>query len=386
MAASRQLKVGIPVSLTGQFQVQGGQALAGLQAWADDVNHAGGISIGLVGNPRPVLVAHYDDASKAGPVRRATERLITEDRVDLLFGPYSGALTQAAAEVAENHGKLLWNQGGASDSIYEQGFRWVVGVLTPASEYLTGLLPMLREADPSLASLAILRASPGAFSRAVSSGVERQAEQLGIKLSLLNEFAPSVTDFGDILDEVERVNPDVLLVIGRIHNDLRFARQLVERGIALKAVALVAAPIQQFYDALGDEAQGFIGPSQWEASGSYLNGYGPTGDQVLESLGRMSGHQVDYPMVQAYAAGLVAQRCLEVAGTLDDWALRDTAMSQDFSTFYGGFKIDPANGRQIGRSVVIVQWQNGRKVIVWPPEQRKGELVYPWRGTGRQGG
>ena len=84
-------------------------------------------------------------------------------------------------------------------------------------------------------------------------------------------------------------------------------------------------------------------------------------------------------MVQAYAAGLVAQRCVEEAGTLEDSALREVAERLDFSTFYGRFKIDPVTGCQLGRSTVLVQWQQGRKVIVGPSDQRQAPIVYPWR-------
>ena len=70
--------------------------------------------------------------------------------------------------------------------------------------------------------------------------------------------------------------------------------------------------------------------------------------------------------------------------TLESAALRETAGDLDFSTFYGRFKIDPVTGRQIGRSVVIVQWQGGRKVVVWPPERSQSQLQYPWRGAGLQ--
>ena len=230
----------------------------------------------------------------------------------------------------------------------------------------------------------MLRSSTGAFPRAVSSGVERQAASLGFRVKLLKEYDPSISDFNSILDEVEQVRPDVLVGVGRIQNDLLLAEYLVKRGGALKAVAVVAAPIQQFRDTLKGESEGFIGPSQWEPAGSYPNDYGPTGAEVLASL-ESRGHQpvhypVDYPMVQSYAAGLVAQRCVESAGTLEARALRARAGTEDFSTFYGRFKIDPATGRQVGRSVVIIQWQQGRKVIVWPPELSQAELVYPWRG------
>jgi branched-chain amino acid transport system substrate-binding protein len=385
MASPRTLKVGIPVSLSGQFQVQGRQALTGLQAWAEDVNRAGGLD--FIGVRVPVSVVHYDDASRPEQVRRATERLIVVDKVDLLLGPYSSVLAQAATGVAEQHQRLLWNQGGAADSIYQQGYRWVVGILTPASEYLSGLAPLVREAAPDASTLAILRSASGAFPRAVSSGVERGAVALGFRTVLRQEYDPATADFPQVLEAVERARPDVLVAVGRIQDDLRLAQLLARRRPPIGAVAVVAAPIQQFQDALGEQVEGFLGPSQWEPVGTprqvgavpLANHYGPSAQQVLASLRRQGRNAIDYPMVQAYAAALVAQRCVEAAGTLEHGALREAAAALDFSTFYGRFKIDPDTGRQIGRSVVIVQWQRDRKVIVWPPEQRQARLIYPWR-------
>jgi len=335
-----------------------------------------------------ILVVHYDDASIQESARLATEKLIDRDRVELLFGPYSGSLTEAASEIAEDREKLLWNQGGASDTIYQRGYKWLAGILTPASEYLAGLLPLVRQTDPQAVSVAILRASRGAFPRAVSAAVERQAAALGFRLVLCREYEPAATDLSGLLDEIADVQPDVLLGVGRIRNDLLLARQLVARQfvdtrVRPKAVAIVATPIEQFQEALEGDSDGFIGPSQWEPSANYPIDYGPTVAQVLASLGRFGHHQVDYPMIQAYAAGVVAQRCMEVSESLEDGVLRDTAGKLDFSTFYGRFKIDPATGRQVGHSVLLVQRQAGKKVVVWPPEQRQCALAYPWRDAAR---
>ena len=387
---SRQLKVGISASLSGQFQVQGRQALTGLKAWARDVNASGGVWVRELGEWLTVTVRHYDDGSRSDLVRQATQRLISEDQVDLLFGPYSSVLTMAAAEVAEANHCLLWNQGGASDGIFHKGYRWIVGILSPASEYLASLPLLVRQSDPRASRLAIIRASPGAFPQAVSDGAEKQALALGFELVMKQEFDPAITDFGDILDAAKQARPDLLLGVGRIRNDLLLARQIVDRQYSFGAVAVVAAPIQQFQDHLAAGTEGFLGPSQWEPSARQPVGdgppeYGPTAEQVLESMdvfGGASGAEVDYPLVQAYAAGLVAQRCIEEAGRLETRVLREAAVSLDFSTFYGRFRIDPITGRQIGRSPLIIQWQRGRKVVVWPPAQSQGSLIYPWPGLG----
>ena len=375
--SSKPLKIGMAVSLSGQFQVQGRQALSGLQAWAADVNRAGGIRVSSE-SPTPVSLVYYDDASNRNQVRRATERLITTDRVDILLGPYSSMLTEAAAEVAEAHEKLLWNQGGAADSIYQRGYRWIVGILTPASEYLTGLLPLVRQADSKATKVAIIRAASGQFPRAVCSGVQRVASELGCDVSLWRYRQP-VTAFTELLDRVEALRPDVLLGVGRMQDDLLLGGELAARRLELAAAVLVAAGIQTFRDVLGVESEGFLGPSQWEPPTQYRHDYGPSAPQVLKSMLQHASGTVDYPMVQAYAGALVAQRCVEAAGTVADAALRSMAGLLDFSTFFGRFKIDPESGRQTGHTGLIVQWQQGRKVVVWPPKQKTGDLVYPWR-------
>ena len=256
----RSLKVGISVSLSGQFRVQGAQALAGLSAWAGYINQRGGVQVGSDPPPLPVTVVHHDDASASEGARAVTKRLITEDRVDLLFGPYSAALIDAAAEVSEEHGRVLWNQGGASDSVYRRGHRLVVGILTPATEYLAGLLPLVRGADSKASSVVVLRASTGGFPRAVSESVERRAGELGFRVELIREFPASISDFRPILDEVARVQPDLLLCVGRIQNDLLFATQLAQRTQRLKAAAVVAAPNPAVPRHIGNFSGGFHRP------------------------------------------------------------------------------------------------------------------------------
>ena len=366
------LVVGVPVSLTGQFQAQGRQTLAGLQTWCREANAASLDSVGSF------QLLHYDDASDSATVREVTRRLIVDDRVDLLIGPYSSVLTSAAAQVADEYGKLLWNQGGASDNVYQQGYRWIVGILTPASRYLVGLLPLVRRTDPSANSVALLRASTGEFPKAICAGVTETAASLGFGIVFESEFDASCQDFTAELAKIEAAEPDVVVIVGRVQNDLRLARQLVESSIDVGVVVAVAAGIQGFQDDLGSLAERFVGPSQWEPNARYIPDFGPTTEQVIASIAREGYQTVDYPMAQAYAAGVVVQRCLEKAGSADSHDLREAASSLQFSTFYGNFQIDGETGRQIGRETLLVQWQDGKKAIVWPQSSRSSELVYPW--------
>ena len=354
------IRVGMCASLSGQFAVQGAQALHGVMAWVEDTNRRGGVFVRDLGATLPLTLIHYDDRSRAADGRDLVRRLVLEDRIHLLLGPYSSGLTMAAAQVAEEMGVVLWNHGGSADSIHQQGFRWTVNILSPASDYLTGVPELVLHTNPAATRLAIVHSSTGAFSRSVAQGAAEKASELGIEVVFQETFDSPATDFSQLLELVEASSPDLLVGVGRIGDDLLLAQQLPTRIEAM--VALAATPIEQFRDALGARCDGFVGPSQWEASVKLNIDYGPDMRDITQRLG-----QPDYPMAQGYAGGLVAQRCIEETGSLEQAALRQAASALDFTTFYGRFKLD-TTGRQVGHQVLLIQWQRGRKIIVWPPQ------------------
>ncbi len=180
--------------------------------------------------------------------------------------------------------------------------------------------------------MAIIRAASGQFPRAVCNGVQRVASELGCDVSLWRYRQP-VTAFTELLDRVEALRPVVLLGVGRMQDDLLLAGEVARRRLKLGAAVMVVAGIQQFHDVLGEESGGFLGPSQWEASTHQRHDYGPAALQFMKTMLQHGSGTVDYPMVQAYAGALVAQRCIEAAGTVADAALRSMAGMLDFPRF-----------------------------------------------------
>ena len=138
MESRREILIGLSISLTGKFSAQGRQALDGLRLWQSYVNGRDGITIGQAAT-QPVHLVFYDDQSRASLARENALRLLRQDRVDALFGPYSSGLTMTVAEVAREHRKVLWNHGGSSDEILTRGWRHLVSTPTPASDYLRDL-------------------------------------------------------------------------------------------------------------------------------------------------------------------------------------------------------------------------------------------------------
>ncbi len=203
------------MSLSGRFAPQGRQAEAALRLWAEDVNASGGLVVHDRGGCRPVELLVYDDASRSGPATAWAERLILADRVDLLVGPYSSVLTLAVAEVAERHGKVLWNHGGSSDAIGRCGFRCVINLPSPASRYFTGLLEMVRTLLPGRRRLVLLSRPSGTFAEYVITGAAAYARQHDFEIVLHAPYPLRAAEYPALVTRVAACRPDLVLGVGR---------------------------------------------------------------------------------------------------------------------------------------------------------------------------
>lgn len=382
-AGSDAIGVGMTASLTGTYRQLGAQALAGARLWAQEANRRGGILVPVRGGRVPISFLYYDDESDPRVAARYTRRLLQDDGVDLLLGPYSSGLTLAATRVAEECGTVLWNHGGAADTLYEQGFRWIVGVLSPAGRYFQGIVELVRRMDPSARRLALFGAGRSGFARAVLAGAETQARVLEFEIVFRGDHRAPDGGRQELLRSLRASRPDLILAAGAFEDDILLARHLVECHLRARAIGLVAAGVDAFYGRLGDAADGFLGPSQWEPALPRQPDVGPPPREAAAALAAAVGQPADYPAAQACAAGFVVERCVEVAGTPAPRRLRDVAGQLDFTTFYGRFRIDPLTGRQVGHEPAVVQWQGGRKRVVWPAAVAEVAPTYPRNAPSR---
>ena len=146
-----EITIGLSVSLSGNFHLQGQQALQGARLWQSYINAQGGIVV-QNGKKRSVRLIWYDDRSQTSFARKNVLQLLRDDQIDILLGPYSSGLTMAVVEIAEEYKKVLWNYGGSSDEIFRHGRRYLVGIASPASEYLRALPHCLAEEVPGVRS------------------------------------------------------------------------------------------------------------------------------------------------------------------------------------------------------------------------------------------
>src|SRR5437667_1013911 len=174
MESRREILVGLSISLTGRFSAQGRQALNGLRLWQFYGNGRDVITIGQIA-ARPVRLVFYDDQSRASLAWENALRLLRQDRVDALFGPYSSGLTMTVAEVAHEQRKVLWNHGASSDEILNRGWQHLVSTPTPASDYLRDPPRRLARQAPALRKICVVHSARGTFTSHVARGFVQAA-------------------------------------------------------------------------------------------------------------------------------------------------------------------------------------------------------------------
>ena len=348
--------VGTSLSLSGRFRRQGEQARDGLQLWVEYARDAGQ-------RPAPRLIV-LDDESRAGVAQAHAQRLLAEHQVDVLVGPYSSGLVRTVAPIADAAGKVLWNHGGTSDAILQAGVRRMVSVASPASDYLRSLPAWGRRRVPVVNRVTVLHAASGTFAREVARGAAQGARAAGGIDVRVVPFESPLLDASALCRDAARWDPDLVVSVGTFEDDLAVARAratLPERTV----LALVAAGLAAFGDELGARAEGIIGPSQWEPAAGDTPLLGPDSDSFVGAFEEAFRRPPEYPAAQAFAIGLILMECRRrCGGSLDDAALLDAARALETTTFYGGFRLDPWTGRQVGHGIRLVRWQDGRKRVV----------------------
>lgn len=389
-AKSETATIGYTSSVTGKLNVESTRQTNGLNLWMKQTNDAGGLKL-KDGTVVKFDSKFYDDESNNDRIQELYTRLATEDGAEFLISPYSSGLTASASVIAEQYGKVMITTGAASDSNYKQGFTLVYQGYTPASKYLTGAVDMLAAKAPDVKKIAIVHENDK-FSTDVSTAVKDYAEGKGYEIVLFEGYDSATTDFAPFINKIQQAAPQAILGGGHFQDGSTFARQLAEKGTDAPYVALLVAPPEPKFAELGDAAVGVVGPSQWEPQAAYgkeaaekagLAYYGPSVKEFVDAYKAEFGEEPSYHAAGGYVAGLVLQKAIEEAGSLDSAAVQAALDKMDVMNFFGHVKFDStaeAHGLQTGHEMVYVQWQkdgsgNLVKQVVWPVEAATAELI-----------
>lgn len=391
-ASAKTAIIGFTASLTGKSNVESTRQKNGLQLWMNQLNTKGGITL-ADGTKVTFDAKSYDDESNKDRVQELYARLVNDDKADFLISPYGSGPADAAAVLAEQYGKIMITTGAASDSTYTKGYTLVYQVYTPASRYLTGAVDALAQADPAAKKIAIVHENDK-FSTDVATALEAYAKGKSYELVLSEGYDSNTTDFGPIINKIQQAAPDAILGGGHFQDGTTLAKQLYEKKVDAKFLALLVAPPEPKFAELGASALGVVGPSQWEPAAAYsadaakaagIEWIGPSVAEFVKLYqAAYNGEEPSYHAAGGYVAGLLLEHAIVKAGSLDTQKVKAALDSLDVLTFFGHIEFNTTNahGLQIGHEMVYIQWQPGdkpAKQIIWPAAATTAKLTYPLR-------
>ncbi len=357
--------LGASLSLTGIYADGGKYSLEGYQLGIKQHNAKGGV-LG-----RQLQLKYYDDQSEPATGVRLYERLINEDKVDVIIGPYGTAITAPAANVAERYKMPMICPETADVAMFSRGFRYIFQALGPVQSYLYGVLSIAH--DHGFKRLAVI-APDIAFGHSLANAVPPIARGFG-QAVVYQEFYPgNASDFSSVVQKVKAVNPEVLLAMSFPNDSVGVLRQLKQSNYAPKMFyEAIGASDPLFVKSVGSDAEGTFSSVSWNIAAK-----DPANLAFKRSYLAEFHREPDYHAAANFACIDVVVAALKKAGAVNQEKLRDAYATIQVPTILGTYKVDPRTGIQLGYISYIIQWQKGKQVVVYPSNVADGKPVIPF--------
>lgn len=371
-AANKVVKIGAALPLTGPLSPEGVRQRNGYQLWADAVNAAGGIKAG--GDNYKVEMVYVDYQSNTPRAVQSVEKLITEDKVDFLFGPFGSGAVKAASAVTEKYGVPMIAPNAASEQVYDQGFKYLFGVYSPNQTLTEPIAELVARTQPSIRKVAIL-ARNDLFPTAISDELQKSVKSRGMEVVYSEKYAIGTVDFGAALTKMRSTSPDWVFIAGYT-NDLILARkQMAEQGVSGKLLTMVVgAADRNFIKAVGPLAENVTTFAWWDVAAGYKSRdiFGSA-----ENFGKLYEAKFkeppEYAGAGSAACGVILQMAIEKVGSLDKVKVRDAIAATDAMTFWGPVKFGPT-GQIASLKPPLLQNQGGNPVVISPAEIKRADL------------
>jgi len=373
--------LGAAVSATGIYAANGKNTQHGYEFAVKKVNDAGGIKIG--NKCYNLKIKYYDDESTPARAAQLVERLIDQDKVKYMLGPYGSPLTKAILPVIEKYKIPLVQGEAASRSLFTQGYKYHFGIVATSEKYLTPVIDMAANLatkagkKPQDVKIAMIY-QDDAFSLDVRAGVVDAAQKYGMHTVIDDRMPKDLNDITTFFTKVKAVQPDVLLISGHEKGAATAARQMGEFKTSVPLIGVTHCESAKIVNEFPNIAEGIVCPTQWDET---MKASDPLFGSAAEYNKAMIAVHPEYKIVpyqtaQASAAVYVWADVFKRAQSLDTEKVREALTKTDLPTFYGGVKF-AADGSNPGKEIVMRQIQGGKYVVVSPADVAAAPLIYP---------
>ncbi len=374
-AAQRDvIRIGAPLPITGGLVHEGKLQKDGYELWKDAVNEKGGIDVG--GKKYRVEIKYYDYASDTPTSARLVEKLITEDGIRFIFGPFGSGATTASSAITERHHAIMIAPTASSEQVFSRGYKYLFGILVPNANVWRDFFDVMSKQNPRPRTLAIV-ARNDLFPLAVANAANELAQKAGLKVVYFEKYPVGATDFSSLLIQVKNLSPDLLIATGYTNDLILITKQAREQKVNVKLFTQTAGPAyQDFTDALKDTANYIVTPVWWTTTLAWKGALFGTSKDYTKLFESRFKYTPDYVTAASTVCGVVLQMAIEKARSLDPEKVRDAMAGMTFHTFYGPIKFG-ANGMNYTTKVSLVQIQKQKQEVIFPAEIATSKLEYP---------
>ncbi len=352
------LRIGASISFSGRYRDPAQMLLRGYTLWAEELNAEGG----LLG--RPVELVIRDDESKPEKTREIYQTLIEEEEVDLVLSPYGTPLTLAASEVTEQAGYVMIASAAAGSILWQRGHRYLFGLYVPADRFFIGYLDLV--AREGMERVGILY-EENPFNRDAAAGAARWAKRFGLDVAVHAGFQPGTSERRSLIEKLRTAGVQAGIICSYSDEGYALLEAIEKVGWQPAALSMAITPVHPaFSQRAGTQAEGIFAPSQWEPRAGIPF---PGTSHFIELYKNAYGSTPSYHATTGYATGEILSQALRSLQRIDHSGMRRYIMSLDTVTVLGRFKVNE-EGRQVGHNALTIQWQDGRKEIVYPPRLR----------------
>lgn len=358
--------IGGAISQTGRYSEPAGRNLNSVRLWAETVNAQGG----LLGHQIKLVI--LDDKSDKQTSIKLFEKLITEDKVDLIFSPYSSGITDAVANITERYKMPMVAFAASSSVIWEKGRRYIFNTIDYAENYQKGAAHIAK--DIGIKRIAII-GEDSLFPRMTRKGLEHWAKELGLEVVLAENYASRKQgDYTALLQKIKSRRAEAIFSNSYFDDAVAQVRQLREMNFNVKLYAsTVGSGLPRFAEDLGPSAEYVLGFTQWEPLPEKL-GY-PGMQAFIEAYSEKYATKPNYHAGAAYGGMQVLAAAVNDAKSFDNEKVRNSLASIDVTTIFGRYKVNE-KGLSSHQGMTF-QIQNGKRRIVWPYQQKEVDYKLP---------
>ena len=266
LCADNVITLGAAVSLTGKYALNGANTKNGYDLAVRQINRKGGVSIG--GKPYSLEILYYDDESTPAHSTELVERLIQQDGVEFILGPYSSELTKAVLPIVERHKVPMVEANGSARELFTKGYRYIFGVLSTSDQYLTPAIDLAAKNAEKLGKKSeeltlAMATEDDPFAQDVRAGVLADAERLGINCVIDDQLPPELDDMSETLAMVKALKPDILVVSGHEKGALTAVKQIEAMRVDVPIIALTHCDAAQIAKKMPKASEDVFCAQQW---------------------------------------------------------------------------------------------------------------------------